>query len=64
MVISDHMSTVDDHHQRQHSCASSVHCHFFQLVERTLDIQERSGVPWTSNAEQAANVAENLLVRF
>ena len=60
MVISYQVGAVDNQNQRWHPHTSSGHCHLLQFVKGALDVQERSSVSRTSNAEQTANVAGRL----
>lgn len=60
MVISDQVGAVDNQNQRWHPHTSSGHGHLLQFVKGALDVQERSSVSRTSNAEQTANVAGRL----
>lgn len=57
MVISNQVGAVDDQDQWRVLCTSPVYCNFLQLVECTFNVQERSRVSRTSNAEQTANIA-------
>lgn len=60
MVISYQVGAVDNQNQRWHPHTSSVHRHLLQFVKGAFDVQERSSVSGTSNAEQTANVAGRL----
>lgn len=62
MIISNQMSTVNDHDQWRFSDASSVNGHFLQFVESPLDVQEWCGIPGTPDAEQTTNVAGGIFV--
>lgn len=57
MIIADQMCAIDDENQWGCTVASSVERDLLQFVEGSLNVQQWSGIPWTTNAEKTANIA-------
>jgi hypothetical protein len=57
MIISNQVGAI--HYQDQRSCSltSSRKRHLLQLVERSLNVKQGSGVSRTSDAEQTSDIA-------
>lgn len=58
MVVSDHVSIVHNQHQRWSALSSSGNRNLLHLVEGTFDIQKRSCISGTLDAEEAPNIAK------
>lgn len=61
MVISNQVGAI--HYQDQRSCSltSSRKGHLLQLVERSLNVKQSSGVSRASDAEQASDITAEIL---